>query len=175
MIGISLLRSGRRGAGPGAMPSYPRARWRAKSRAMMAARRGLSDRVSGDAPFSTCSSPRSAVHTASTMGHLLRIDSPGSQRGGTSAEPLRAMPVLPIAIAKPHAASGYRSAMLGSLDRWASQRWQFIAPRLIPAALAFVGMLGVLAAMDAMASRCRLEPRTSATIYLVGESDRARL
>jgi hypothetical protein len=125
------------------------------------------------------------------MGHLLRIDSPGSQSGGTSsnlgrggiegmtgiaaADHRPAMPVLPIAIAKPHEAAGYRSAMLGSLDRWASQRWQFIAPRLIPAVLAFVGMLGVLAAMDAMASRCRIEPRSSSTIYLVGESDTARL
>jgi hypothetical protein len=36
-------------------------------------------------------------------------------------------------------------------------------------------MLGVLAAMDAMASRCRLEPRASATIYLVGDSDSTRL
>jgi hypothetical protein len=125
------------------------------------------------------------------MGHLLRIDSPGSQSGGTpsnlghggiegmtgiaAADHRPAMPVLPIAIAKPHEAAGYRSAMLGSLDRWASQRWQFIAPRLIPAVLAFVGMLGVLAAMDAMASRCQLEPRSSSTIYLVGESDTARL
>jgi hypothetical protein len=108
------------------------------------------------------------------------MDSPGSQSGGdrggiegmTGIAALDgAMPVLPIAIAKPHEAAGYRSAMLGSLDRWASQRWRFIAPRLIPATLAFVGMLGVLAAMDAMASRCRLEPRASATIYLVGDGD----
>ncbi len=82
--------------------------------------------------------------------------------------------MLPIAIARPHEATGYRAAVLGSIDRWAHQRWQFIAPRLIPASLAFVGMLGVLAAMDAMASRCRLEPRTSATIYLVGEGDSVR-
>ncbi len=96
------------------------------------------------------------------MGHLQRTDSPDL------------LPVLPIAIAKPHEAAEYRNAMLGSLDRWAHQRWQFIAPRIIPAVLAFVGMLGVLAAMDAMASRCRLEPRVGATIYLVGEDD-ARL
>lgn len=100
------------------------------------------------------------------MGHLPRTD---SFEGMAEGEGL--LPVLPIAIAKPHEAAGYRNAMLGSLDRWAHQRWQFIAPRLIPAALAFVGMLGVLAAMDLMASRCRLEPRSSAaTIYLVGES-----
>lgn len=113
------------------------------------------------------------------MGHLLRMDSPGS-RGAGMPEGIEGMTgiaaldgaasVLPMAIARPHEAAGYRSAILGSLDRWASQRWQFIAPRLIPAALAFVGMLGVLAAMDAMASRCKLEPRVNTTIYFVGDS-----
>lgn len=97
------------------------------------------------------------------MGHLPRTESPDL------------LPILPIAIARPHEASEYRNAMLGSIDRWAHQRWQFIAPRLIPAALAFVGMLGVLAAMDAMASRCKLEPRAAATIYLVSDAAAARL
>lgn len=149
---IAPLRGSRRGA----MPSHPRARWRARRRAMSA------KRASSSAAFSACSASRVEVHTESTMGHLQRTDSPDL------------LPVLPIAIAKPHEAAEYRNAMLGSLDRWAHQRWQFIAPRIIPAVLAFVGMLGVLAAMDAMASRCRLEPRVGATIYLVGEDD-ARL
>jgi hypothetical protein len=102
------------------------------------------------------------VHTCSTMGHLPSMHS--------------SEVILPIAIARPHEAAAYRTAMRGSLDRWAQQRWRFIAPRLVPAVLAFVGMLGVLAAMDLMASRCRLEPRGSATIYLVDDvEDAARL
>lgn len=137
------------------MPSYPRARWKARQRVLAAAR--LTKRTLASAALSACSGSRVEVHTELTMGHLPRPDSPDS------------LPVLPIAIARPHEAAEYRSAMLGSFDRWAHQRWQFIAPRLIPAALAFVGMLGVLAAMDAMASRCRLEPRAAATIYLVGD------
>lgn len=101
------------------------------------------------------------------MGHL-HTDSLEGMAEGKGLPP-----VLPLAIARPHEAAGYRSAVMGSIDRWAHQRWQFIAPRLIPAALAFVGMLGVLAAMDLMASRCRLDlgpPTSSATIYLVGDS-----
>jgi hypothetical protein len=153
---IAPFRSARRQA----TLSHPRARWRARRRALAAAR--MTKRTLASAAFSACSASRVEVHTES-MGHLPRTDSPDL------------LPVLPIAIARPHEAADYRSALLGSLDRWAHQSWKFVAPRLIPAALAFVGMLGVLAAMDAMASRCRLEPRAaSTTVYLVGE-DSARL
>jgi hypothetical protein len=103
----------------------------------------------------SCPAPPGGVHTRLTMGHLPRTHSSES--------------VLPVAIARPHEAAEYRTAMLGSLDRWAQQRWRFIAPRLVPAVLAFIGMLGVLAAMDLMASRCHFAPQRNTTIYLIGD------
>ncbi len=93
------------------------------------------------------------VHTEG-MAHLL---------------PSPAEVVLPIAIARPHQVAEYRTAVLGSISRWLDERWRFVAPRFVPATLALVGMMLVLAAMDLMASRCRLEPRGDSAIYLVGD------
>lgn len=104
------------------------------------------------ATFSSLS-PLRDVHTFA-MGHLPR-------RGPEV--------VLPFAIARPIEAAEYRTAMRGSLNRWATQRWRFVAPRLVPAVLALIGMLGVLAAMDLMASRCRFSPRPATVVYLVSD------
>ena len=76
---------------------------------------------------------------------------------------------LPIAVARPCHAREYPVAVLGAIDRWVDERWRFVAPRLLPAALALAGMLLVLAAMDHMASRCRGQPQGEATIYLTSE------
>lgn len=163
---IALWRATRRTSSPlsSAVSSYPRARWKARRRRALASRHSAEVRQA----LSACASTLVGAPMDPTMGHLPRTE---SLEGMAEGEGLP--PILPIAIARPHEAAGYRSAVMGSIDRWAHQRWQFIAPRLIPAALAFVGMLGVLAAMDLMASRCRLDlgpPTSSATIYLVGDT-----
>ncbi|MEZ4359720.1 MAG: hypothetical protein R3B48_06030 [Kofleriaceae bacterium] len=82
--------------------------------------------------------------------------------------------VLPIAIARPHEVAAYRSALAGDLDRWLQRRWRFLAPRIAPGVLALLGMVGVLASMDLMASRCRLDGARGGTVYLVSDAPAQR-
>jgi hypothetical protein len=127
-----------------------------RRRRRLAATRSVARARSAAAPAFSCAARARLGHTGA-MGPLPRTYSPEV--------------VLPIAIARPQEAAAYRSALAGSFDRWAQQRWRFLAPRLVPGVLALLGMVGVLASMDLMASRCRLEPRASpTTVYLVGDS-----
>jgi hypothetical protein len=55
---------------------------------------------------------------------------------------------LPVATLRPRAAGAHAHAAFGELERWSSERWAWLRPRLVPVIVAAIGMVFVLLSAD---------------------------
>jgi hypothetical protein len=67
---------------------------------------------------------------------------------------------LPVATVR----SRGRTAVIAAGQRWFASKWSWLRPRMVPVAVAFVGMIAVLASANALTLMAKKAPGPVATI-----------